>query len=153
MMRATLNHCNLLRTQLYNWISKPVLAVLFSCLVLVGCSSTHLSCSDGEQRMVNEYLYFGTARSDGPDVSITDWDKFLDESVTPRFPDGLSHWPISGQWRGTGETIKEDSHILNILRPDSPDADSKITEIVDLYKAEFGQESVLRVKSAACVSF
>ena len=142
-----------MRSYLNNRILIPNLTILFASLALVGCASTHLSCGDGERRMINEYLYFGTARSDGPDVSIMDWDKFLDESVTPRFPDGLSHWPISGQWRGSGETIKEDSHILNILRPDSPDADSKITEIVDLYKAEFGQESVLRVKSAACVSF
>ena len=143
----------LLRPNLNRWIFKPGLAVLFASSVLVGCTSTHLSCSDGEQRMVNEYLYFGTARSDGSDVSVTDWEKFLDQTVTPRFPDGLSHWSISGQWRGTGETIKEDSHILNILRPDSSDADSRIAEIVDLYKAEFGQESVLRVRSAACASF
>ena len=54
---------------------------------------------DYADRAVSELLYFGSATPEGR-VSAEDWSAFLAETVTPRFPDGLTAWPASGQWRG-----------------------------------------------------
>ena len=35
-------------------------------------------------------LYFGRDKNDGTQVSDEEWSKFLDEIVTPKFPDGLT---------------------------------------------------------------
>ena len=112
----------------------------------------HLACSEHGQVMVNEHLYFGTATPDGT-VSDDQWKQFLAETVTPRFPDGLTHWRASGQWRGERGVIQEDAYILNILRQDTTDSDLRIAEIAATYKDQFDQESVLRVSDKSCVSF
>ena len=69
-------------------------------------------CKDGYQLAVHDSLYFGTAKPDGV-VSSEDWAKFLESTVTPRFPHGLTSSRASGQWRGPdGEIVREDAHVL-----------------------------------------
>lgn len=110
-------------------------------------------CAPGEQAWTQELLYFGTARPDGT-VSATEWAAFLDAEVTPRFPDGLTGWPASGQWRGAdGALVREHSHVLNLLHPGGEAPDAAIRAVVGAYKARFQQEAVLRVRALACVSF
>src|SRR5688500_17329335 len=43
-------------------------------------------------------LYFGLARPSGV-VSDANWQSFLRDEITPRFPDGLTVWEADGQWR------------------------------------------------------
>ena len=100
-----------------------------------------------------ELLYFGTATPRGT-VSPEDWRHFVDEVVTPRFPDGLTVWPAGGQWRSAqGEAVHEASWVLSIVpRPDVA-SEAAIAGIADAYKKRFQQEAVLRVSSPACVAF
>jgi hypothetical protein len=103
-------------------------------------------------------LFFGTAKPDGTSVTDAEFLTFLDEQVTPRFPDGLTLLKGDGQFRlSTGEIIKEDSFLLILLFPveDFKDASRKIEAIRSLYKTAFEQESVLRVDNpfAVRVSF
>lgn len=97
-------------------------------------------------------LYFGTARSDNqPPVSDADFQRFLDETITPAFPDGLTLLKGLGQFRGAnGITVKEDSFLVILLYPAEARRESskKIEQIREAYKTQFGQESVLR--SDAC---
>ena len=103
--------------------------------------------------MTSELLYFGTAMPQGV-VSAEAWRGFVDEVVTPRFPDGLSAWPAAGQWRPAGgAVVREASTVLNIVHGADAGSDAAIAEIIDAYKRRFQQESVLRVSSAACVAF
>jgi hypothetical protein len=103
--------------------------------------------------MISEALYFGTDKPDGM-VTAEDWESFLNDSVTPRFPQGLSVWRAAGQWKSdTGPIVRESSYVLNIVHPDTAAAESALNEVVNAYKSEFRQEAVLRVRSPACVSF
>jgi hypothetical protein len=111
------------------------------------------ACAGERQAMVTEMLYFGTARPAGQ-VSADEWRAFVDDVVTPRFPEGLSVWSASGQWKSaTGTVVREPSHVLNIVHRTGARNDVAIREIVDAYKIRFQQESVLRVEGSACVSF
>lgn len=92
-------------------------------------------------------LYFGTSRADKPPVSDEEWETFLDNEITPRFPDGLTVLKGDGQFRdSSGVTIEERSIVLILLYPIEARAESsaKIEEIRDLYEESFEQESVLR---------
>ena len=93
-------------------------------------------------------LYLGRSRSNGPIVSDEEWNGFLSETVTPRFPDGFTAIKAAGQYRDkTGKIVSEPSEVLIILYPSSSKKVSraKIEEIRTAYIQRFGQESVLRV--------
>lgn len=109
-------------------------------------------CRAGETAVLQDFLYFGTDSPAGP-VTAQDWTDFLDSTVTPRFPDGLTVWEADGQWRNVdGKLVQEDARVLNLVHPDSPAAEQAISELVALYKERFRQQSVLRVWTAACMS-
>jgi len=120
---------------------------------LVGCGTvTGLPCGDGGQRAVQELLYFGTETPSGH-VTLENWENFLNETVTPRFPEGLSVWQASGQWRSaSGDVIHELSYVLSLFHSGGVDEDSAIQELITAYKTRFQQDAVLRVRSSVCTS-
>jgi hypothetical protein len=96
---------------------------------------------------VRTQLFFGTAKPVGA-VTETEFNEFLDEVVTPLFPDGLTVIKAAGQFRGAdGVTIKEDSFVLILLYPlDGQKASSKNIDLIrQSYVRQHQQESVLRV--------
>lgn len=100
-------------------------------------------------------LYFGSSKPDGTEVTEAQFKQFLDQEVTPRFPDGLTVLTGYGQFRNSANVIiQERSTELILLYPlQMPEANRKIQEIRESYKRAFQQESVLRVDSLATVSF
>lgn len=125
-----------------------------TCILLSGCATpAPLICPNGQTMMTSESLYFGTATPGGT-VTAADWQGFLNDTITPRFPEGLSVWPASGQWKSTeGHIIREGSYVINIVHPGSLAASAALDEIVSEYKTAFQQEAVLRVRGPVCVSF
>ena len=100
------------------------------------------ACSSAEQLFVHELLYFGTAKPQGI-VSPEEWAEFLSATVTPRFPQGLSVWQTSGQWRGAdGVVIREASYVLNILHADNATDENAVREIVAYWPALIPREEI-----------
>lgn len=124
-----------------------------SAALLAGCASTPSQpCASHERASVHDMLYFGTAMPQGA-VSKKDWTEFVDRTVTPRFPQGLSVWNASGQWGANqGGIVREASYVLSLVHADDQTQNRKVQEIVEAYRARFQQEAVLRVRAAACVS-
>ena len=99
-------------------------------------------------------LFMGRSNQSGEAVDDAAWAAFLEDTVTPRFPDGLTVLDAQGQWRGSeGMILKERSKLLIILAPPGGDAMRLTDEVSDEYKQRFGQESVLRVVGDVCVTF
>jgi hypothetical protein len=93
-------------------------------------------------------LFFGSERPNKLEVSDVEFKQFLDEQVTPRFPDGLTVLKGFGQFRESdGTIVQESSFVLILLYPRETlrDSSAKIEELRTLYKERFEQESVLRV--------
>ena len=132
-------------------------AAIVVCLVLVAvaCSETgEPSCPEGTDRFVEYQLFMGRNGPDGEIVDDEAWDTFLTDTVTPRFPDGLTVLDGRGQWRGSDGLIKKErSKLLVILAQPGDDKMRLIDEVSDEYKRRFSQESVLQVVDDACVSF
>ena len=92
-------------------------------------------------------LFFGTAKPGGA-VTEEEFRTFLDEVVTPLFPDGVTVVKANGQFRGAdGVTIKEASFVLILLYPVKGHKTSSrnIDAIRRAYMTRHRQESVLRV--------
>jgi hypothetical protein len=92
-------------------------------------------------------LFFGAENPDGSEVTGKEWKRFLNNEITPRFPDGLTVLTGGGQFRdSTGEITKETSRVLILLYPVETQAESsmKIEQIREAYKQAFQQQSVLR---------
>ena len=47
------------------------------------------------QKFECDTLYFGTAKPDHSVITAAEWQKFLDDEVTPRF-EGFTHWEGHG---------------------------------------------------------
>jgi starvation-inducible outer membrane lipoprotein len=72
-------------------------------LALGGCATTPATTGQGAaacraplKAMTQVDLYFGRNIPTGGEVSDAQWRQFLDEVVTPRFPDGLSVLDVHG---------------------------------------------------------
>ncbi|MCY4578982.1 MAG: DUF3574 domain-containing protein [Chloroflexi bacterium] len=111
-------------------------------------------CAEGSERYDEYRLFFGRNIGNAEGVSDEDWRGFLADTVTPRFPDGLSVFDAAGQWRDSqGSVVRERSKMVLILAEPDSDALTRLDEIADEYKRRFSQESVLRVVDSACVAF
>lgn len=101
-------------------------------------------------------LYCGRSKPDGGMVSDEEWDKFLADEVTPRFPDGFTILKATGQYREkSGKIISEPSNVLIFLYTSKDESRLKIEEVRTAYVKQFNQESVLRLdfKQKVEVSF
>ena len=113
-----------------------------------------LSCQSPALGMARLEMLFGRARPTGAPVTDAEWAQFLEAEVTPRFPQGLTVVQGFGQWRGSnGKLAREKSSILVIWHEFKRTTEADIEAIRSAYKQQFGQESVMRVESASCVSF
>ena len=112
-------------------------------------------CPEDAYGWVEYQLFMGRSGPDGDIVDDAEWDTFLADTVTPRFPDGLTVLDANGQWRGSDGTIqKESSKVLIIFVPkDDEDAEDLIEQISTEYKRRFEQESVLKTVDRICVAF
>jgi hypothetical protein len=100
-------------------------------------------------------LYMGMSIPGGSMVSDESWEAFLNDVVTPLFPDGFTVLGGRGQYREASGTIaKEPSHVLVFLyrRSERKAAGNKIEGIRSEYKKRFAQESVLRVDITKSIS-
>lgn len=106
---------------------------------------------------VETRLYFGLGRVDKPESGVSEqaWRAFLDQEVTPRFPDGLSVIDVYGQWQGRQQATPERlrSKQLVIDYPDTAENRAKVEAIRAAWKQRTGDQSVLRVTQPADVSF
>ena len=138
-----------------------VLVVLLAAAALPACASdtgaqpAAAACADGFEEFAEYSLFFGRSDSSGAEVvSEEAWDKFLADTVTPRFPDGLTVLDGRGQWQlETGAIQKEGTKILYLLTGTGDGEVLLLNEISEEYKRRFGQESVLLTSGTTCAAF
>lgn len=122
---------------------------------LTGDVSAVAACRDGESQQQRSTIYFGAAIPNSSDtVDDAEWSTFLADTVTPKFPDGLTWLEGSGQWRGAdGAIVSEHSRMLVLLHADDEKTRAAISEIRATYRSRFMQESTLHERSVVCASF
>jgi hypothetical protein len=125
-------------------------------LGLAGCTTVARgpACPAGQEAHRTAQLFFGRNIGDKSGVSEVDFRRFVDEDLTPKFPDGLTVLDGGGQWRGDeNKLIREASKVVLIVLPKGRDGSARLDAARNAYKARFNQDSVLLVTQASCVSF
>ena len=126
-------------------------SLLLATALVSGCAAMPGPACGSERPAVTDTLYFGTDSPEGP-VSDAQWQAFLEQVVTPRFPAGMTSWRAQGQWRGKdGAIVREGSRVLQLVRFEGADADA-VVEIADAYQSRFRQDAVLRTRTHGCAS-
>jgi len=111
------------------------------------------SAAGGCARQLQARLFFGLHGPAGT-ISEPEWARFLADTVTPRFPDGLTVFEASGQWRGPGSQLeREPSRVVEIVHDDSTDTRRLIDQIVAIYKTRHQQQSVMVTRAQIDVCF
>lgn len=130
---------------------RPPLLIACLAAALAGCAhSARSRCDAGSRPMVQERLYFGTQRPGG-EVSEAEWRAFVDDVVAVAFPEGFTSWDASGGWRGAdGRSLREASHVVEIVRPVDARTEAAIARLMADYTGRFDQEAVLRVRVPVC---
>ena len=132
---------------------KAALGVL---LLLAGCAAVPESCPTGAGQATIAEAYFGRNVKGRAPVTDTEWARFMADTVTPAFPDGLTVLDGVGQWRNAaGRISREDSKVLLLVLPgqDQAAAAARLAPVTAAWKARFAQESVLTVFRAGCAGF
>jgi hypothetical protein len=132
--------------------------ILATVLSASGCVAPHtpaaIPAAVPFQALISDRLYFGRNIPGGGVVTDAEWEAFLSDIVTPRFPAGLTVVRARGQWRDASSVIhKEDSIILDLLHPNDVESERAVQEIMTAYKTRFRQDAVLRVRDAVQVQF
>jgi hypothetical protein len=115
-------------------------------------STVVMECGTTSAPQVRTTLYFGLARPKGS-VSELEWQIFLRDEVTRRFPDGLTVWEAEGQWRTPAGTIDhEQSKVLLLVHADTAAARQSVLAVIEAYRKTFEQQSVLWESARVCVA-
>lgn len=79
--------------------------------------------------------------------------RFLDEAVSPRFPDGLTVLDAYGGFRAPGGAVfREPAKLVLLLVPDAAAVEGKVRAIIEAYKRRFSQNAVLRTEQRLCLA-
>ena len=138
------------------------LGAVFSAGLLMGTTLTargdtpvparDAACGTTSAAQLRTTLYFGLARPKGS-VSELEWQVFLRDEVTTRFPEGLTVWEAEGQWKQSEGTIgHERTKVLLLVHPDTPAARDGVQAVITHYRQKFEQESVLWETARVCVT-
>lgn len=111
------------------------------------------ACAPAGNAAVRTTMYFGLSQPKGV-VTEQEWQTFLRDQVTPRFPHGLTVWEADGQWRLPDGTIsRERAKVLLLIHDGTPPALQDLGAIVGAYRKRFDQESVLWESAPVCAAF
>ena len=85
-------------------------------------------------------------------ISYEEFDSFIDEYITPVFPDGLTYLNASGQWLSqSGNLVVEPSIYMIIYYENNADNEENIQQIVQSYMDLYQQEAVLYTSMVSTV--
>ena len=99
---------------------------------------------------VQTTLYFGLRTGTGIDVSPAEWRGFLGETITPRFPNGLTVLDAYGQSSRIVDGVPvggQNTRVLIVVHPVSPEATEAIAEIKAAWRARFPGAGLFHTES------
>ncbi|WP_234831284.1 DUF3574 domain-containing protein [Rhodopseudomonas palustris] len=135
-------------------IRMPILCAVAT--MLAGCASLSAPvCSPPAQPMLTAELAFGRNIGDRPGVSDAEFKRFATEEITPRFPDGFTVLDGTGQWHDPKRhrVVREKAKLVMIVFAENPAKRAALSDIAEVYKQRFSQQSVLVAVRPSCVSF
>ncbi len=121
-------------------------------LGVAGCMSAPKpqACPAGEAPLQTAQLFLGATAPATPDERALR--RFVDQEVTPRFPDGVTVVDGGGQWKGSeNRMIREASKVVLVVLPASGGGTAKVEAVRTAYRSRFKQEPLVVLPPPACM--
>ena len=117
-----------------------------------GNAAAQRDCPEGMDP-VNEYrLFFGVENEEGTVVTEEQWTQFLADTVTPRFPAGLTVFDGRGQWLDPAGRLNRD-RVKIVMAAAVGDRDlTPVNEIAAEFIARFGAAAVFHMWNGSCAA-
>ena len=132
----------------------PKLRVLFASLALTvpGLASAAGECPKGLIPVTEFRLFFGLADTAGKVVTDDEWQRFLADTITPRFPAGLTVFEARGQWLEPSGNLQREpvKVVIGAVTSDADESMKLVDEISEAFRARFNQDPVFRMSDTAC---
>src|SRR5262245_66577542 len=112
-------------------ILAQAVAVVMLAVSLSGSAHAQMvECREGQKAQQVAELSFGRRIVGHIAVSETQWLQFIDNEITPRFPEGLTVFDAAGQWRdpATKKIVREFSKIVLIVLPGNAEDNTWLNE-------------------------
>ena len=104
-------------------------------------------------KYVKTEMYFGRNMTDGTSVSHEEFNKFLNEIITPLFPMGLTVHDVNGQMFDGKQIEKELSFVVVIVHEPTVDYNKKVDKAIDSYKTHFKTTQVMQTRYVIDANF
>ena len=138
---------------------------LAALLALAGCAAVptppapsppaYVCLLPSEQRMLVAELFFGRDIKGRAPLTDAEWAAFIENIITPNFPDGFTVFDGEGQWRNprTGHIARAPTKVLLVAAPRTPDLARRLSAVIDTFKSQFHQQSVGLITRDSCAAF
>ena len=128
------------------------LLILLAMGLAAGPAGAGHECPKGLEPVSEFRLFFGLADSTGKIVTEEEWQRFLGDTITPRFRAGLTVLEGRGQWlEPTGNLQREPVKVvMGAVAADAVRSMTLVDEISVEFQARFNQDPVFRMWNAAC---
>lgn len=127
-------------------------AALIVVLGLAGCTSAPKpqACPAGQAPLRTAQLFLGAGATVTP--GDRDLRRFVDQEITPRFPDGVTVVDGGGQWKGSGNRlIRQAKKVVLVVLPAGGDSQGKVEAVRTAYRSKFRQDPPVVLPPPACV--
>ncbi|MDZ4375218.1 MAG: DUF3574 domain-containing protein [Phenylobacterium sp.] len=133
-----------------------IVLALLVVAVTAGCASPKVAtlasaCPAGQSQLRTAQVFLGVkppAR-----VGEAELQRFVDDVVRPRFPDGVTVVEGGGQWTGPeNRMIREARKVVLIALPSRGDPTAEVEAVRTAYKTRFRQEAAVLLPPPSCVA-
>ena len=129
-------------------------ALLLLMAALSGCAGPPPpapACPAGQEHVRTARLFLGRAGA-GALVEATDLQRFIDQEVTPRFPDGVTVLDGGAQWTGTENLLAQQARkVVLIVLPGRGDVRGRVAAVRAAYRSRFKADPAVVLTPPACV--
>ncbi|NWH07362.1 MAG: DUF3574 domain-containing protein [Alphaproteobacteria bacterium] len=131
----------------------PCLALLYG---LSGCITIETGENAPEcpgEWMTRTELFFGLSNANGP-ITDEQFKRFVDTEVAPKFPEGFTILGGEGAWQGaSGQSQREGARVIVRVHKGTVSDEATINDVMETYKRQFQQQSVMRSDEIVCTRF
>ncbi|WP_420573504.1 DUF3574 domain-containing protein [Kordia sp.] len=124
-----------------------IIFIITLTVLFCACSSTKF-----QSNYIKTELYFGLSKKQGV-VTEQEWTTFKLNYISKRFS-GYTEIQSKGFWTNPkGETVSENSKLIIYLNKGTKKDSIAIADVINKYKQQFDQESVLKVDTPVKANF
>ena len=135
-----------------NVLSKLRVPLVSLALAAAGSAGAVAECPKGLIPVTEFRLFFGLADMAGKVVREDEWERFLADTVTPRFQAGLTVFEGRGQWLEPSGNLQREpvKVIVGAVTSDVDESMKLVDEISEEFRTRFNQDPVFRMSDTAC---